>query len=209
MPFTVAANDRLEVKFYCKSEGQFSVNTVHYRVDTVAGTSVTDAAVATKMSQYFNGRIMDVLSDGASFMGVTAQIIKPTRRPKILDTTGAGTGQFSGDQLPRQVCGLIKKQTALADRHGRGRFYVPFPPETANQPNGVPSAAYLSLLDDLATLLDDTIIVGSGGNTADLKPVVYDRKLNIAVDITLCSPASYWATQRRRSDVRGGDRPPF
>jgi len=209
MAISLEVTDVVELKFYARSEGQYSQNVRHYRVTTLTGTSATDQEAASDFAGMFPGALRACMCEDASYLGLSTQIIKNTRRPRILDVTGAAVGTFAGEQLPRQVAGLIRLGSEVASRSGRGRMYVPFPPETANQPNGVPSGAYRALLGDLAALLKTTVVVNGAAGTATLQPILYNRVTNGRIAITVAVDASVWATQRRRSDVRGGDAPPF
>jgi hypothetical protein len=88
-------------------------------------------------------------------------------------------------------------------------MYVPFPSELHNDEDGFPNAAYLVLLSVFAGLFDDPQEAGGGGNTATLSPIIYNRNTNVGTPVTGFDASSVWATCRRRSDVRGGDRVPF
>lgn len=209
MSYDLAVNNLLELKFYCHQRGQYTINTRHYRVTGIVGTGETDVNAGIKLNTELAGAFIACVGADAQFLGVSIQLVKPIRRPKTVLTTSAGDGGLEGEPLPRQVAGLIKVTTDEASRHGRGRMYVPFPTEAVNTATGVPSGAYVDALNNLALKLDDIITVGGGGNTATLQPVLWNRATDARIQVTGAAAAAVWATQRRRADIRGGDRPPF
>jgi len=209
MANAIQLNDLLELKLYAFSQGQYSINTLHYACVARAGDGEDDVGAGIKFQTTFSAAFRDLMSSAARYVGLTTQIIRPTRRPKIVNVVGAGDGTEDSDILPRQVAGLIRKLTNVASRHGRGRMYVPFPAESHNTATGFPENAYLTALGVFADLMDDTIQVGAGGDTVDLDPVVFDRASNTGLLITGVDVGQTWASCRRRSDTRGSDRPPF
>lgn len=209
MAFQLEVNDLVEVKLYAFSQGQYSINTLHYRVTAEVGTGAFDADAAQEIGTNFGDALREVMSNNASYLGCSAQILLPTRRPRVLFEGNAGAGSVDDEILPRQVAGLIRKKSNFASRSGRGRMYVPFPAEQSNTALGFPSPAYLVNLNILAGLLDDPQVAGGGGNTATLSPIIFNRTTNVGTPITGFESATTWATCRRRSDVRGGDRAPF
>lgn len=209
MAIDLSVNDKLEMKIYCRNEGQVSVNTRHYKVSALTGTGKTDADAAAEFSNQVAAAMRDCLAVGGTFLGISGQILRPIRRVKVVVTVDNGAGTFAGETLPRQVAGLIRLGSETASRHGRGRVYVPFPSEGANSVTGFPTGAYLTVLDVLRDKVTQNITVGAGANTVTLVPVLYHRPTGDTVQVTNGVSAQVWATQRRRSDIRGGDRSPF
>lgn len=209
MAVALAVGDICEVKIHCGSLTQRSVNVRHYRCSSIAGNSATDADFATRFSTLVAAHVKALVSSQATFLGVTAQIIRPTRRPVQVETAGANIGSVQGEQLPRQSCGLIKLASNVASKSGRGRIYVPFPGEGDNEASAKPSNDYLQRLDTLGEDLIIELVAGNAGDTATMKPCLYKRSTHATLDITSQTIRPYWATQRRRSDTGGGDREPF
>jgi len=209
MANVLALGNVVEAKLYCKSSGQYSINTLHFRVSAVAGTSTNDTNAATAVSGAFAAPMKALLSENAEFIGVTVQIIRSTRRPKVYTLADAAPGTVLGDSNPRQVAGLVTKLSATASKSGRGRFYVPFSGEADNEPGATPSGDYVTRLQTLGAQIVTPITAGAGGNTAVLTPVLYNRETFFTIDINDYTARTYWATCRRRGDARGGDRPPF
>jgi len=209
MPNVLQVDDLIEVKFYGKSEGQFSINVRHYRVTVAPLLGPTDATVAEHMSDAFGPRMAAVMCERAEFLGCSAQIIKPVRRPMQVSASGAAVGTVAGEQLPRQIAGLIKIETNVATRRGRGRFYAPFPGESSNEPDATPNGTYTTNLQLLANSLAVNRTVGLVGFEATLIPVIYARDIDNTTPVQAAVGRSFWATQRRRSDAGGGDKFPF
>jgi len=205
----IALNDVVEAKLYCQSQGQISQNVYHYKATAFVGTGGTDVQFVEVFSNAFSGALKDLLCQAAEFLGASVQVIKPTRRPAVFYSTDSGVGTVAGDVCPRQVAGLIKTLSAIAGKHGRGRKYIPFPSEASNSAFGIPENAYMSLLDDFASLIPQVRSCGGGGNTTSLTPVLLDRETDATTVISSAVPRQVWATQRRRSDVRHGDLSPF
>lgn len=204
-----AVNDIVEVRFFCSAGSQYSINTRHFRCVAITGTSATEADLASDMAVDLAAGFKALLSLHARFEGLAVQIIRPTRRPAIVDVSQADVGEAAGDLLPTQTAGLIKFYSNVANRHGRGRMYFPFGGEGDNEPTGKPSDDYVSRLDTLGNDLLDVRVPGAAPNTATLDPVVYDRVSHATIDLIGYVPRTLWATQRRRSFLNGGDRIPF
>lgn len=209
MANAIAVNDIFEATLICSTPFQYSANVIHYKCTATAGTGATDQDVTTGLSTSFAAVYKPVLSVNARFEGVRGQIIKPTRRPVVTSTSGAGVGTLPGDLIPSQVAAVLSKRTNVASKSTRGRIYVAFPDEDANEINGTPSAAYLGLLAAVANLADDTLTIGAGVNTVTMQPVVYSRKLGTAQPIVVVTVNPRWATQRRRSHQYGEDTLPL
>jgi hypothetical protein len=208
MPFVLQVNDVCEWKWYGHSQGQYSINVRHYRVTAITGDSQSDGNLLSALVTKFAGAIRACMSEHSTHVAMSLQIIRNIRRPMVIDYTGAGVGTFAGESLPRQVAGLIKLTSEEATRHGRGRTYVPFPSEGANDVNGFPTGAYVDALHNLALLMDDSVSVGDV-DTITAYPVIYNRSTHGVTTITTATERQEWATQRRRSDIRGGDKPPL
>ncbi len=205
----LAATDLVEFKIYCYSEGQYSINTLHYAVTDVIGLSVTDTLASTTLDALWVDVIRPCVSENAEYIGSSTQIALPIRRPKKVVTANAGIGLFAGDVLPRQVAGLVRKLTAIASRHGRGRMFVPFPSEECNSEDGFPNVAYKAVLADIAATLAQPVNVVDGANEVTLVPVIFDRVAGTGLEIVSGEVGQVWGTCKRRSDIRGADRPPF
>lgn len=209
MPFALVEGNVLEVKFYSRCEGQVAINVRHYVVDDIVGAGRTDAQMLDVIAADIAPRIQALLNEEAFYLGTSLQIIRLPRRPALVRVIESGAGTYAGEALPKQVAGLIKLVSADATRHGRGRFYAPFPSENANGADARPNAGYMDALDDLGEKLASPQVSTGGADSATAVPVIYNRTTHAVIRILDNVERQLWATQRRRSDVRGGDRLPF
>lgn len=121
-----------------------------------------------------------------------------------ISTIGQGVGGRLGDVLPKQVCGIVTRLGVFKGRKHRGRIYVPFPDEAANDPTeGRPNAAYLVDLSTYGQAVTDPLAVNNLGHTATLLPghiVEINPGDKQFFEWVSYVARPYWATQRRRGD---------
>jgi len=100
------------------------------------------------------------------------------------------------------VAGILTKLTASAGVRYRGRVYLGYLTETANDTDATPTAAGRALMQALATdmAIGDTI-VGVGGSTG-INPVIFHKDTKTSTYITGMNARDYWGTQRRRNNDR-------
>lgn len=208
MAAALAIGDIIEVTFLQRFGAQTGAMVYHLRVDNIANGAVEDQDVANSMSSLFAPLIKACMGSTAEYVKTRAQVISPVRRPAVQSTLQAGAGSILGDMLPPQCAGLIKLAGEIANRHGRGRKYVPFPAESESAAGGVPSAFYITALDALKDELIDDHQVAAGGvgpGIADLDPIIWNRSLGSYQNVTGGASVQAWATQRRRSFVNRAD----
>lgn len=110
------------------------------------------------------------------------------------DSADTNVGVAAGSALPADVALVISLRTALANRRGRGRFYLPQP--AASQ---VTTAG--RVLADFITDLGASLTAAWGGyNTASDFPVVYSRASRNFTPITSFDIGNLYDTQRRREN---------
>jgi len=193
--------DIFECKVYCSAVDQLAVNVFHYRVAAVAGASVAENVIAAKFEAQVADEYIAIMSVNANFRGVGIRRLHP--QPPTVDFYSnilADTGGIDADILPRQVSGIISKQTGFGGRKYRGRAYIPFPAETNNTVTGHPENAYVGALQVLANALEDSFTAGTAPNTATLIPILYHRLDGSWTTISNMLAKARWATQRRRGD---------
>lgn len=207
---TIAVNDIFRVRIACYTPTQAAINTIHFRCDSIAGASTDSATFATMIDTSFSTPYKNVMSDQARYRGLSVQRIFPGI-PPVPDIVIAsdGPGVIASDLLPGQVSGIGSWRTALAGRKYRGRVYVPFPGESHNEPTGIPSAAYVTLLNTLLTALSTTRTPGAGGDTATLRPMIFHRATNTVDQIIAQTARQRWASQRRRGSYGRTNPTPF
>lgn len=205
-----ALNDIIRIRIATYTPSQAAINTMHYKVIAVAGTSSDTATAATTFDTALSTPYKNIMSDNARYRGLSVQRIFPgiVTVPDIV-VASDGPGVVASDLLPGQVSGIGSWRTDLAGRKYRGRVYIPFPAESHNDVTGIPTAAYVTLLDTLLTALSVTRTVGGGGNTADLRCVLFHRSTNTSDQIVAQVARPRWATQKRRGNYGRTNPTPF
>lgn len=188
-------------RVYTTLASQLAITTMHYRISNLAGV-FTEVELANGIRSPINAAYASLMSDQASLRGVGVQRVFPLPpRATAFDGLAATAGGDASDALPKQICGVIAKRTQFAGRKFRGRMYIPFPAEAANDPTqGRPSAAYQAGLATLAGLWDNVLSLVGGGGGCDATPVIWHASTSTHDDITSCVARTFWGTQRRRGD---------
>lgn len=209
MPEQIQANDILEVKFYCQSGFQGSINTRFYKVGLPpVGATHTDNDVAIRLNAVFKPLFRAVMSIDAQWRGVTVKI----RTRNGFDAAAVQDINFglnATDMCPPQVAGLISLQTGRAGRQNRGRIYVPFPGTGAVGTAGEPEAGYLTDLDLIGAALVETQVVTVGGLNIALFPVMWHPVVEPEVPLVKFITRSHFATMRTRSYLSATNRNPI
>jgi len=199
----INVNDFIILKAWTSDTDQASVQRVWYFCNASAGAGATDLQLATQANATLAPIYKTILNNNATYHGIQTQLYRlgqPFAAQQDSSSTGAGTAGATA--MARQVAGITTLTTAYSGRRYRGRIYWPFPATAADTGNGVPTAGYLTILDSLGIYLINTIVVGSGGNTSTLIPVLQHAagKTPTPAPTPLLDalPVGKWATQRRR-----------
>lgn len=206
MPTPLVLNDILEVKFYNADGKQQAINTLHWLVTALAGTSRTDEQVATALGTVAAPLYKAYMPATAEYLGVRVQVIGRSPKPIAqISLAGAGQGTDATDPMPSFVSGLITKRTDFAGPSGRGRVFLPFWPEDLNNADGEPSAAAVVLMDNWGGALLGQQVVAGGGNSVTLSPVLHNRTTLSNTVITDYLIREEWYYQVRRSNAKRPD----
>lgn len=209
MSTVFGAGSVLQVRLVCQDAEQASINVLHFRATSVAG-SPTDQGAADSLDAAISALAYPLLNNHATYNGIGVRIIFPSAStPEVRSTAGAGVGTGGADALPRQSAGLVTWLSNTIRPHGQGRMYAPFPPAQKNTTNGAPSGAYLASLTTLAAYLLAPIAVGAGGDTALVRLVIWNKATSVSTFATDLRVGSGWATQRRRGSYGRSNAPPF
>lgn len=202
--------DVVQVRILTLMQQQISLNVLTYVCTATAGTSDTYLNGAIKFDTLFNAAYKALLCNVAAYRGVGVRRITPANLSiEYFTIANQGAGTAGANPLPKQTCGLLRKSTDRPKEKGRGRVYIAFPSLSDNSTLGNPIAGYITRLNTLGTALAQNVTVGTAPNTATLKPVLWDRALLQATDITAMPGQAYWATQRRRGDYGKANVVPF
>ena len=112
----------------------------------------------------------------------------------LRETTVSIVGDVVGDALPAEVALVVSLRTALANRTGRGRFYLPQPAGTILAADGnVDPTAQQAIVDALT-------FAWTTANGAGEAPVVYSTTARATRDITSFDVGDILDVQTRRTN---------
>lgn len=158
-----------------------------------ASTGDANATFAAALNAFYTGGFAalttaDVVTTQASTATINpATDGQETRVESVLSLAGSGEGEM----LPFQCATVCTLVTALANRHGRGRFYLP-PLGALVLDAGRINTASLTGLQAALTDLFDAL------NTGGLQPVVRNRTGHISTPVVSARVGNVIDTQRRR-----------
>lgn len=181
-----ASGDIFVFTMWCRSTSPLA--TVH----TAAGDFINTLwGGATAGVGYHDLTTPDVGVDNFS----TAEVNPATGRQTFQEETDVSlVGDGTGNAMPADVAIVVSERTIIANRSGRGRFYLP-------QPHvGVVNAT--GLLSDVTTAqVADAAQAAFQAVTATATPVVYSTVLRDSTDITRIDVGNLADTQRRRENA--------
>lgn len=116
------------------------------------------------------------------------------------------SGADAGDSMPADVAICVSLRTDLANRRGRGRFYLPQPAQSTSAADGrIASATITGILSALSAAFN--------GITPATEPVVYSRTNRSFEVVQRYNIGDLYDTQRRREnklvEARQGQDMPF
>lgn len=161
-------------------------------VSTAATTWATDAwdgvGTGTGLAPLFTaGVILNRVSTGLVDV-VTG------RQSALAEATVALPGTAPDPAMPADVALVVSLRTALANRSGRGRFYLPQPAAATLTADGRLSAAQQSSAVEAARAAFAAFVA-----TGD--PVVYSRTMRATTRVTSLDIGDLFDTQRRRENA--------
>lgn len=198
----VVLNHPIRVRVYCYGTNQLAINILHFYPAAVVGI-ITTAQFAVSVDGLLAPVYKPCMHSSAKYLGVDAADVSSLPTP-VPDQSAAhtGFGTAGAAAAPQQVSGVITKRTAFTGRKFRGRMFIPFPDESFNTGTPPsPTAGYVAVLDALAALALQPIIVSTGPNSATFNPCVMHGSTGVSFDrVTTWTSQLRWGTQRRRGD---------
>jgi len=198
-------SDILQMNTICRFGLEGASNVMHYRVDAYTGLGATLQELAIALFDDFQPEYVPFMTAAATFSHVEMRKIAPLPVSDVAYSTQAavaGSIAVTVNPLPPQVCGIITKRTGLGGRKFRGRIYLPFFTENANDVGLTPNAATLALMDTLAAeFAVGGTVVGAAGTTG-FNPVIWHKATQSYTYVTRCAARPYWTTQRSRINGR-------
>lgn len=208
--FNLANGDVIQITVVTRFDDQSAENVLHYRVTLVPPSVFTLAQALQGFSINMETELKLMLTSNTRFEGLLGRIVDPPNRttPSIVDTSDAGIGTIIGLVLPRQVAGMITKLGRLPGPAGRGRMYTPFPPHGAQNADTSVTAAYQTLMTNLANQLFNTMVLTAGANSVTLAPCIFrSGDAPVTQDISDFIVRSKFATMRKRGSYGQPNRP--
>jgi len=206
MTAPLAVGGLYQVRIWTTQAEQAAVNTIYYLCGSNTGTLVTDVDMAVYIESLVAPVYKSITSTDVSFRGTQVSLINPAGPvpSTVFSNALVGPGSLTPPDCPRQVSGLIQWTTNFAGRRYRGHFYMPFPTISLVATDGVPTAAYQTVLVNLATALIGVLSIPhvGGGGAANVVLTLHHRPglspTPAATPITGKVVPPKFATQRRR-----------
>lgn len=168
--------------------------------NSTADTSNAQAAAVTWLNTFWagpggtDGYASAVTADVVAQLVRTSLITESTGfQTAIAETTVNLPGTATGNALPADVAIVVSLRTALANRSGRGRFYLPQPAAVTSTPEGKLGATTQGRI--VAALAS-----AWGGYNDVGTPVVYSRTMRATQTIVSFNVGDLFDTQRRREN---------
>lgn len=133
---------------------------------------------------------------GTTMQNVTTVTIdQPTGKQLArTDTAQVINGVVVGGAMPADVALVVSLRTALPQRSGRGRFYLP-------QPSAAESTVTGRVISGLVTdLMAALAAAWAAYDSASDRPVIYGRKSRLTNNIVSYNVGDLFDTQRRREN---------
>lgn len=161
---------------------------------TGTGTDATaNATWSAAVGAMWTGQLDTLVTGELSVVERTTTLINEATEGQISRTSDPTElpGAAVEEMIPYQVALVISLHTGLANRHGRGRFYLPPLTVGAVASGRLSAAAQATVAGAVESLF---LELSSGG----LTPVVRDRTGHVSTNVDLASVGDVFDTQRRR-----------
>lgn len=116
------------------------------------------------------------------------------QQQRLADQDVSLPGTSASNPFPADVALVVSLRTALANRRGRGRFYLPQPAVNAGSADGKLTSAAQS---DIVAALSNAW----GNYNVAKSPVIYSRTARETNDVTTFNVGDLFDTQRRRENA--------
>ncbi len=204
MARTILVTDLISLRVWCTQgtpDQQATVTTFDYYIDPGTFVSgMTDLQLCTSLDGAAAPVFKALICTTAFYRGVQLTYLNVTPLPATQFFNGNnGAGTFGANSMPTQVRGITKRQTAFAGPRYRGRIYWPFPAVGAATSSGGMTGAYQTAITNVLSALCPTtgLTVISGGGTAKVLPILWNRHLRLATNITAYGSDIGFATQKK------------
>lgn len=180
----LAASDVFEVVIEGTINGENYALVQHYRVNILGDPVITAFEGAVNIGGLVKTAyiaLVTTLSDQLSFNLIRANRIHPAIDVPFVELINpVDVGAVEGDSLPGKDAMVVKLQTILPGKSGRGRKYITGLAESQHV-NGVLTDAFIgSVQDELDALYLDGF---TDGDDNEWEPAVWSRKLQVATHV--------------------------
>jgi len=208
MAFIIHHTDMVQLTVFTAYKNQVGLNRFFYQVSATPGATADAQVMADAIVPAIQLDYAACMSMHAAFHGVKLETAMAGPAYEPVYSSEVEDGAIVGDPLPGQCTGITTWRTELAGARHRGRTYWPFPAEEQNIVTSVPSAAYLTNVENLSLKMRSFNI------TADAVEWVFVLHIWSSVDavyreVTAHTVRPKWATQRRRGDFGRANVLPF
>lgn len=117
------------------------------------------------------------------------------KQQQLAEATVNLPGIATGSAQPADVAIVVTLRTILANRSGRGRFYLPQPAASTLTSTGRMGSAAQN------TVLDAAVAAWTASASGGIDPVVYSRTYNYTNTISTLGVGDLFDTQRRRENA--------
>lgn len=209
-------NDILQIRVAASQNNQESLNITHWKVTSVVTGGATLAEMALALDNTWRPAYKLWYPSAVTYQGTGVKNLTPPASLEFSNQAGTGAGTNTGNPVPTQVSGLIKKLSLMSGVSNRGRIYVGFVSTVCVDAFGEPNATAISKLGAINAAYDvsQTIVGGTGTTVLGLviKHAISPTNpspglLNTPVDRMVVS--TRFATQRRRGDYGKINTDPF
>jgi hypothetical protein len=167
--------------------------------NSIRTTANANAAASTWLTAFTGGAsgFASKVTAGVVFNRVSTGLINPAGggQTELAEATVNIPGTAAGNSLPPIVALVVSLRTALANRRGRGRLYLPPLASSSLTTLGKVSTTTVT---DINTALTTA---WTGYNTGTDRPVVYSRTSGTFQNITSFNIGDLFDTQRRRDSA--------
>ena len=199
----IAAGDVIQVACLCRQNLRDAYNLWDYVMVAQAGAATSYEELATGLKAAVGPLYQQVLSENAEFIGLTTKRLNPLPVSVAFDPGASNIpGLITGDGMSRQTCGALTKLTQLGGKAFRGRAYIPYPSESANDADGNPTAGYKVNLGNLGAFMMAPITITGTGKSVTIAPAIWHKATRTYTLTTGYRVNPYWITQRRRARTR-------
>lgn len=155
--------------------------------------AAAQSAWATGVTNFASAAYLGDLCADVAFTEITTAELDPVdgRQLSKASDPRSEVGTSLDACLPFQCTPVVSLRTALANRHGRGRFYAPSPAVSSQDGGRLTAAAQTNLADSALALLN-------GLSAGALTPVILNRTTFATTPITSLDVGDVIDTQRRR-----------